>query len=76
MHIRCAPKGLQTGLASGTLSCLSHKSGFMDDIGKICEKHENDVLLELEKYVEAGSIFITDDFDFYDAYEKAMEMRF
>lgn len=37
---------------------------------------KNDVLSELEKYVEAGSIFITDDFDFYDAYEKAMEMRF
>lgn len=29
---------------------------------------------ELEKYIEAGSIFITDDFDFYDAYEKAMEI--
>jgi len=37
---------------------------------------KNDVLSELEKYVEAGSTFITDDFDFYDAYEKAMEMRF
>lgn len=39
MHARCAPIGLQTGLASGTTSCLSHKSGFMDDIGKICERH-------------------------------------
>lgn len=41
MHIQCAPKGLQTGLASGTISCLSHnaKRDFMDDIvNKICEQ--------------------------------------
>ncbi|MDI6916702.1 MAG: hypothetical protein QMC80_02770 [Thermoplasmatales archaeon] len=37
---------------------------------------KEEVVPELEKYVEAGSIIITDDFDFYDAYEKAMEMRF
>ena len=37
---------------------------------------KEDVVPELEKYIEAGSIIITDDFDFYDAYEKAMEMRF
>ncbi len=35
---------------------------------------KNDVLSELEKYIESGSVFITDDFDFYDAYEKAMEI--
>jgi len=35
---------------------------------------KEEVVLELEKYVEAGSVFITDDFDFYDAYEKAMEI--
>ncbi len=35
---------------------------------------KNDVLSELERYIESGSIFITDDFDFYDAYEKAMEI--
>ena len=34
---------------------------------------KEEVVPELEKYVEAGSIFITDDFDFYDAYEKAMD---
>jgi hypothetical protein len=34
---------------------------------------KNDVISELEKYIEAGSVFITDDFDFYDAYEKAMD---
>ncbi|MBU4255693.1 MAG: hypothetical protein L6265_08995 [Thermoplasmatales archaeon] len=37
---------------------------------------KEEVVPELEKYVEAGSIVITDDFDFYDVYEKAMEMRF
>ncbi len=35
---------------------------------------KNDVLSELERYIESGSVFITDDFDFYDAYEKAMEI--
>lgn len=33
----------------------------------------DDVVLGLEKYIEAGSAVITEDFDFYDAYEKAMD---